>query len=184
MPHLDEEAYLRERVNPQLVWLSRASARNKLSFVRSRLISILLGAVITVLSPYAGQSDVLRRWIPLILQVAGAGVAVSGSLLALNRNQENWVRYRSLEEALKREKMLFLTGTTDLYSGSDAFPHFVERAEAIMQKEQTSWFQLASNKDGEHRVPSSKSEVTTESLNPSGSAFQPEQANANAARPG
>lgn len=149
MPHLDEEAYLHERVNPQLDWLSQASTRNKRRFVRSRLSSIVLGALITVLSPYAGRSGPLQSWIPLILQLAGAGVAVSGSLLALNRHQENWVRYRSLDEALKREKMLFLTAAIPLYQGSDAFPHFVERAEAIMQEEQSNWFQLASSKEGD-----------------------------------
>jgi len=184
MPHLDEEAYLRERVNPQLDWSSRASRRNKGGFVRSRLISILLGALITVLSPYAGQTDGLRRWIPLTLQLAGAGVAVSGSLLALNRNQENWVRYRSLEEALKREKMLFLTGSTELYSDSDAFSRFVERAEAIMQQEQSSWFQLASNKEGNTRVPPSKPDGNPERLNPAPSALQPGPGKATGADPG
>jgi hypothetical protein len=73
-------------------------------------------------------------------------VAISGSLLALNRHQENWLRYRNLKENLEREKMLFLTGSTEAYAGPEAFPTFVRNAEAIMAEERANWTQQASRR--------------------------------------
>ncbi len=135
MPALDRDTYLSGRVEDQLKWLSRASKANKRGFLRLRIFEILLGTSITIFSPYAGRVG----WGPLAIAVGGAGIALSGSLLALNRNQENWVRYRSLKEALEREQFLFLTGTPPYDTGDRAFPSFVTAAEALMIEERAGW---------------------------------------------
>lgn len=145
---MDSDTYLTERVDKQLTWLGSKSRASKAAFMRYRLIGILLGALITILSPYAGRDDsVLKVWIPPALQMAGVGVALSGALLALNQHQENWLRYRSLKEALEREKMLYLTGSTEAYASPEGFHHFVRTMEDLMASERTSWSRQTTGKD-------------------------------------
>jgi hypothetical protein len=148
---MDVGTYLSQRIDGQLDWLTKASQHNKLAFLRYRLLGIGLGSLITILSPYAGQPGPLKAWISPLLQLSGAGVAISGSLLALHRHQENWLRYRHLKENLEREKMLFLTGSSEAYAEPDAFQCFVRIAEAIMAEERASWARQASDKTAPHR---------------------------------
>lgn len=138
---MDAQTYLAERLEPQLSWLGKASRSNKAAFLRYRLLSIALGGLITILSPYAARN---LRWhgvdvVPLLLQLCGASVALCGALLALNRHQENWLRYRTLKESLEREAWLFRTGSSDAYSGPDGFHAFVRTAEVLMSDERSSW---------------------------------------------
>jgi hypothetical protein len=141
MTTMDQESYLSKRVDDQLSWLSKTSKASKRGFMRLRIFEILLGTAITVFSPYAGQFG----WGPLAIAMAGGGIALSGSLLALNRNQENWVRYRSLNEALKREKFLFLTRATPAYQNDQqAFASFVIAVESLMSEERSGWARLIS----------------------------------------
>jgi hypothetical protein len=135
---MDQDAYLKQRVDDQLQWLSHASKTNKRHFLAWRVLEILLGTSITILSPISGSLP----WAPLTIAVAGGGIAVSGALLALSRNQENWVRYRSLAEGLKREKYLFLTAAPPYEKADDAFPRFVLAAEDLMSEERGGWSRL------------------------------------------
>ena len=43
MAVLDADAYLQDRLNPQLAWLSKASRANKRTFLRLRILEVLLG---------------------------------------------------------------------------------------------------------------------------------------------
>ncbi|MDM7953934.1 MAG: DUF4231 domain-containing protein [Cyanobium sp. CZS 25K] len=135
MPALDRDAYLSSRVDDQLSWLSRASKANKRVFLSLQIFEILLGNSITIFSPLAARVS----WAPLAIAVAGGGIALSGGWLALSRNQENWVRYRSLSESLKREKDLFLTGSPPYDQGETSFKHFVTATEALMIEERAGW---------------------------------------------
>jgi len=135
MNEIAVDQYIEERVNGQLEWLSSASRSNKQQFFRLRILEILLGTSITILSPFARSLD----WVPLLLALAGGGVAVSSSVLALNRNQENWIRYRSLTEHLKREKYLFLTGASPYDKEAEPYKAFVRIAEDLMLAERVAW---------------------------------------------
>jgi hypothetical protein len=138
MATLEPQSYLQRRIDGQLDWLSLASGANKRQFFAWRLLQIVLGTSITILSPFAAK----HPWAPLALAIAGGGVACSGAVLALNRNEENWVRYRSLAEGLEREKYLFLTGSPPYGGAEEAFPRFVTSAENLMLEERGSWARL------------------------------------------
>jgi hypothetical protein len=135
MPVLDRDTYLTSRVDDQLRWLSHASKVNKRTFLSLRLFEIVLGTSITIISPYAASLP----WGPSAIAMAGGGIALSGGWLALNRNQENWVRYRSLSESLKREKYLFLTGAPPYDVEQTSFATFVTTSEALMLDERAGW---------------------------------------------
>jgi hypothetical protein len=135
MPLLYRDSYLSSRVDDQLSWLSRASKSNKRVFLTLRIFEIVLGTSITNFSPHAGRVP----WGPLAIAMAGGGIALSGGWLALNRNQENWVRYRSLGESLKREKYLFLAGTPPYDVEETVFTNFVVASEALLLDERAGW---------------------------------------------
>jgi hypothetical protein len=70
----------------------------------------------------------------------GVVVAIIASILALLRFQEHWINYRATAEALKTEKLLFLTQTQP-YEKEDAFHLLVQRVEALLSRENTEWLQ-------------------------------------------
>jgi len=134
MAAINAETYLKDRLEEQLSWLSRASRANKRAFLRLRVLEILLGTGITIFSHFATQP-----WGTLAIAVAGGLVAISGSLLALNRHQENWLRYRSLAEALEREKYLFLTESAPYDDPGTAFHRLVNTSETMLGAESALW---------------------------------------------
>lgn len=136
MAELDREAYLEQRVDDQLRWLGQSSRRSKKMFIGLSIVEILLGTAITVGSPFIGGSSLGRT----LIAIAGGGVAITGSVLALTRSQENWIRYRSLAEQLKREKYLFTTDTPP-YGGEpeQSLHHFVNQVESLMLEERGAW---------------------------------------------
>jgi hypothetical protein len=142
----DAKCYLQIRINPQIKWLNESSGKYKKGFMRYRVIALALSSLTTILPSYMSYRDsknphisALAGWIPFVVQLASASATLSLALLSLNRSQENWVRYRSSAEALEREKLLFLTHTTEVYATDQAFENFVLQAEAIMQEERSEW---------------------------------------------
>jgi hypothetical protein len=140
----DAKCYLQIRINPQIKWLNESSGKYKKGFMRYRVIALVLSSLTTILPSYMSYKDsknpqisALAGWIPFVVQLASATLSLA--LLSLNRSQENWVRYRSSAEALEREKLLFLTHTTEAYATEQAFENFVLQAEAIIQEERSEW---------------------------------------------
>jgi len=91
--------------------------------MRYRLIALVLSSLTTILPSCMNYKDeanprvaLLIGWIPFVVQLASPSATLSLALLSLNRSQENWVRYRSSAEALEREKLLYLTRTTNTYA--------------------------------------------------------------------
>lgn len=167
---MDAHTYCKERLDQQLDWLSHRSQIHKAAFFRFRFVAIVLGALVTILSPYAGRRDTaFHGWIPPLLQLAGAGVAISGALLALNSHQEHWLRYRSLKEALVREKFLFLTASTEAYAAPDAFHQFVRTAEDLMGSERTLWLHQAGESANQKQGRSASTAATADSGSVDGS---------------
>ncbi|MFN7899627.1 MAG: DUF4231 domain-containing protein [Synechococcaceae cyanobacterium] len=145
------ETYLQERLEEQISWLSQASQSNKRAFLRLRLLQILLGTAITIFSPFSTRFS----WGALAVSLAGGAVAVAGSLMALQRHQENWLRYRSLAQALKHEKYLYLTDTPPYDAADSAFQRLVSTCEALMAAESNQWIRDMSPAAP---LPSAKSE--------------------------
>ena len=141
MAVLDAGAYVQDRLNQQLTWLSKASRSNKRTFLRLRILEVLLGTGITIFSPFVTRWG----WGPLAIALAGGGIAVSCSLLALNRHQENWLRYRGLAESIKRQKYLFLTGTLPYDDPTTALARLVTACESLLSAEKCHWSQHRAN---------------------------------------
>ena len=128
------EQYLTERVDDQIRWMSGKSAANQRWFKWLRLAEIGLAGSVPVLAAYADTCGAVR----LAVAVAGALVAVIAGAISLWKLQELWIEYRATAEALKREKMLYLTQTAP-YDTPQAFAELVTRVEALLGSENARW---------------------------------------------
>ena|ERR1051326_1083651 len=96
---------------------------------------IVLGALTPILLWGPDLPRVLQA-LPSALAAVAAGV--SGTF----HWRENWASFSSIREALKSERIKYLTRTTDDYSATQddywALDHFVERIEALTMSESRS----------------------------------------------
>lgn len=129
----DIEAYIRERVLPQLAWHEGASRKGKQ--MHWGLSSVQLGATASV--PIVNtMGDFLETTI--ITSVLAGCAAVATGFAAFGKHQENWLRSRktvaALEEALARHRH-----GVDPFSEADADARFVHMVEDILRGEHESW---------------------------------------------
>lgn len=136
---MSAEDYLQTRVDDQIDWYDRKSINNQRQFKRLQLVAIIFGATIPLLTAIS-----FREWetlIRFVIALLGSAIAIVTGLVSLNRYQENWVKYRSCAEALRREKYHFLTRTGGYDDANTGL--LVNRCEAIMASEQSEWMKAA-----------------------------------------
>ncbi len=139
---MNEKQYFAERLDDQIKWYSSKSSYNQKMYKKLRLLEIVAASMIPFLS---GMSSMIpySEWIIALL---GLTIAVTAGSSALYKYHENWIEYRSTSEALKHEKMLYLTQTAP-YGNDERFQTLVSRSENIMANENQNW--LAYSKKNE-----------------------------------
>ncbi|HEV8241358.1 MAG TPA: DUF4231 domain-containing protein [Thermoanaerobaculia bacterium] len=133
---MDEQEYLKSRLDEQAAWYSARSQAAKQSYQRLRALEIVGAATVPFLAAYADKHVAVQ----VALGVVGVLLAVGAGLLSLHRYQEQWVEYRAMKEALVREKYFFVTRAAP-YDGEQPFTLLVQRAEALMGSESSAWVQ-------------------------------------------
>ncbi|WP_295421754.1 DUF4231 domain-containing protein [Sulfurovum sp.] len=131
---MNEEQYFSERLDDQIKWYSSKSSYNQKMYKRLGLLEIISASFIPLLS---GLSSMISysEW---IIGILGVIIAVSAGAGALYKFHENWMEYRTTLEALKHEKLLYLTQTVP-YDNDERFQTLVSRAESIMANENQNW---------------------------------------------
>lgn len=135
---MDEETYLKERLEDQIGWYDKKSQWNQKIFKRLRTAEIIAAATIPLLSGYITLSDSKIR---LIVGFLGVTVAIIAGIVPLCKFHEHWVEYRTTCETLKHHKYLFLTKSSP-YNGNRAFNLLVENVESFISKENSNWQNL------------------------------------------
>ncbi len=133
--HIDQTAYLKERLDNQIDWYDRKSVANQKSFKRLQVLIIVASATIPFLSGFMDENSL---WLKIIIGLLGLAIATATSILGLYQFQENWLEYRTTCETLRHEKYLFLAGAPP-YDEEDPFLLLVERVESLISKENTNW---------------------------------------------
>jgi hypothetical protein len=105
---MDEDAYLKERVEDQIAWYDRRGAFNKRWFISLRAVEITAAATVPFLSGFAGNP-----WIGATVGVIGIIITLCAGVTHLCQFQERWIEYRTTGETLKKEKFLFVTKPAD-----------------------------------------------------------------------
>ncbi len=132
---LDAETYLKERVDDQISWYSRKSGFCQKRYKTLKISTLLFAVTIPFLS---GLMDELN-WMKYVIGGMGVAIAAIEGIQSLYKYKDNWIQYRITSEALKREKLLYLTQSGDYAEMSDPFKAFVQRAEQLMAGEQAEW---------------------------------------------
>ena len=134
---MDADELLKTRLESQITWYDRKSASNKTANTWTKIVEIVGAAVIPFLAGYA-QSG--ATWISILIGILGIVVAVTAATSALLKFQEQWLKYRTTAESLKKEKYLFGT-RVEPYDGADALSVLVQRVETLISQENTNWAQ-------------------------------------------
>jgi hypothetical protein len=141
---MTEEQYITERVEDQIKWYEKKSAINKKYYLWSNASIIVFAALIPFL---AGLSEEEVNWPKYLIAALGVLTATLTGISALYKFQEKWSTYRITGESLKREKLLFQTGTQPYDNKAISFNLFVRNVESIMSSENAGWTQIINNKD-------------------------------------
>ena len=145
---MTEEEYLKERIDEQIAWYGKKSAINKTYHNWTNGLVIVFAALIPFL---AGFSTIYKEFVDLnkyLIAAFGVLTATLTGLAALLKFQEKWAKYRITGEALRREKILYKTGTSPYEKGkASSFHTFVQNMEGIMSDENVGWSQIINKKE-------------------------------------
>jgi hypothetical protein len=137
---INQEDYLKNRLDDQISWYSKKSASNQRMYKRLQMITIITAASIPFLSGYSDFHEIVK----IVIGLIGVIIASITAILSLNKYQENWMEYRTAAESLKHQKYLYLTGS-DPYHGENAFNVLVQQVEMLISKENSNWSQQIRN---------------------------------------
>jgi hypothetical protein len=102
--------YPRERIDEQVNWHSHRANWNKRRYYITEIITLVAGALIPVINALQMVSEPMLRIFSASL---GALSVLALGVSKLFKFQENWLNYRALAEAVRREKELFLNAVGD-----------------------------------------------------------------------
>lgn len=90
--------YITNRILPQMKWYNNKSKENKKKYHFWMTCSIILGAMIPVVSVFADGAI----WVKVFLAVLGAAVTAINAYISLHSFRDLWLTYRNTREALFR----------------------------------------------------------------------------------
>lgn len=130
-------SYLSKRLNPQIEYYDKSSSRFKRRYFGLSVLNIIVLTLIPIISLRADSFPVVKVTVALL----GAGAAIITGILNLMKFKENWLEYRYTCEALKaeREKHEYQAGDYKGLKFDEADALLVERCEAIMTAERSTW---------------------------------------------
>lgn len=132
------QEYIEKRVDDQINWYDEKSRKAQKWYKGLQLLEIIIAALISLLSGYTEHS-----YIPLIIGISGAVIAVIEAVTKLNNYHENWIQYRTTCEMLKYQKHLFITGSSPYNNGNETIASlFVHNIENIISSENNQWKNL------------------------------------------
>ena len=154
--YLDEEQYIKHRLDDQINWYSKKSAAAQKKYKAIQTIELILAASTPILGTIALISK-NGTLLTIIMSVCGALIAILESICTMNKYHENWIQYRYIAELLKHEKYLFITKTPP-YDEDAAFSLLVQRVERTISSENVNWVGI--NEEDGHSKSSHRQSIT------------------------
>lgn len=131
--------YIETRLKGQMEYYSWKSAKCQKEYYRMSTISIVINAIIPVLSLGIEAAGILKY----IIAALSAAASITSSIMLLRKPKDTWIKYRSTYEKLKKEKILFETSSGKYKNGSEE--EFILTCEEIMESEHKAWEDLHRN---------------------------------------
>ncbi len=130
--------YLTDRLETQIDWYSTKATNNKFGFHLLQIMVLIVGATI----PIVNIVDFAPLETRLISSVLGSVTVTVTGIIQLKKYHENWIMYRSTEEALKKEKYTYQNEVGE-YSGltpDERLKRLVENVESIISNQNVVYF--------------------------------------------
>ncbi|MEL6565372.1 MAG: DUF4231 domain-containing protein [Pseudomonadota bacterium] len=132
------EEYIEKRVKQYQGWYDAKAVSKKKSFLQFRVVSVLGGALIPVLTNVSAIPVPYKDWIVTFI---GLVVVVLVSLDTVFHWGEQWRNYRSTEQVLGRELVFFYAqrgAYADSATDEERFGLLVDRCEEAISTENTA----------------------------------------------
>jgi hypothetical protein len=144
--------YIERRLEPQRKWHNEKATWNKRRFYAAEIATLLAGAAIPIVNLWVVKDP---YWAGVLSAILGGVVVVAASVGKLFKFHENWLQYRTLVEALEREKELYSVGAAEYaeLDGAGRNRLLVERVENILAST-TSQFIETHKRSGASRMES------------------------------
>jgi len=124
-----------ERLEDQINWYDRKSARQKRYFNVLKIVTIVAAATIPLLTTVPMDARLSQT----ITAALGAAIVVIEGIQQLYQLQTNWILYRSTCESLRHEKYLYLGHAGPYAVAQDAHSLLAERIESLVSQEHAKW---------------------------------------------
>ena len=131
---MQQQEYLEQRLDDQMNWFDKKSQFNQKRYKQIKSTEIILAALIPLMAGYIDNLPILVYFIGAF----GALITILEAMNTLNNYQENWLKFRTMAESLKKERFLFLTQSIP-YDGPNAFAELVLKVEALLTEENSQW---------------------------------------------
>ena len=133
------EEYLNERVIRQFEWNNKKAIAFKRRYLIFRFATLLMSAGIPFLTLFV-ESDT-RNIVRYAIAGLGSMIVVCEGLLALYKFHENWLQYRGIAEALKREQFLYETHQGEYKKEETRYELLVQRVENVLASGNESYLE-------------------------------------------
>jgi len=124
-----------ERLEEQINWYDRKSAKQKRYFNVLKIVTIVAAATIPLLTTVPIEVKLSQT----ITAALGAAIVVIEGIQQLYQLQTNWILYRSTCESLRHEKYLYLGHAGPYAVAQDAHSLLAERIESLVSQEHAKW---------------------------------------------
>lgn len=142
--------YIERRVRQYQGWYDGKAVTAKKQYLRMRTAIVLGGVLVpAIVNSTLPHKDAIASAISLV-------VAACVALESIYHYREQWKNYRSTEQFLSREQVLFFTGEggyKNFKSPQAAFIYFVERCEGAIEAENASTLDVMTLAQAESKPP-------------------------------
>ncbi len=95
--------YVTQRLDEQALWHEQKATQYKQRYHILQIVIIVASSII----PIINLIDFAPLSVRVLSAILGSLIAATAGILQLKKYQEDWLLYRSIEMALRREKFLF-----------------------------------------------------------------------------
>lgn len=135
---MNQEDYLKDRVDDQIAWYEKKSGQNKKNYHRAKVIEVVLAVLLPFIS---GFDNIYGIEVITIAGFIGVIIAIISGVSVLYKHHDKWIEYRTTVETLKQERYMFVTNSGPYKEKN--FQAFVERFESIISNENSNWAEIS-----------------------------------------
>lgn len=144
---MTEEQFKAYRDGKYAKQLSFYDDRAKSNQLGHRICSIWILVVSVSITSLISFNEALCGWGNILAEILAPTIAIAVGLNSLLHFQENWLRYRAAWDALEQELAFCEAGVGGYAEENKRYQLFVERVQAIIAQEGSSWLKAHARGD-------------------------------------